>query len=92
MAKKQPATDQVQDQTAEAVETEATTESVVTIETTDDATDQVQDQTKPEGPQLYVVAWDIKHAGKRYAPGAELELSDEAAAPFVASGAIALKG
>ncbi len=48
-------------------------------------------KTKPAAApdaKTYNVVWDIKHAGTRYAPGEQAELTDEQSAPFVASGAI----
>lgn len=36
----------------------------------------------------YTVAWTIKVNGKRHQPGERIDLADELAAPFLASGAI----
>ncbi|MFO0467628.1 MAG: hypothetical protein ACK5ZS_01575 [bacterium] len=37
----------------------------------------------------YLVVWHVKIAGELHAPGSRIELDDETAAPFLASGAIA---
>lgn len=47
---------------------------------------------RPSGEAAdYVAVWNVKTGGNRYAPGDVLTLTPEAAAPFLASGAITLK-
>lgn len=36
----------------------------------------------------YVVNWHVKHGGKRYEPGDDIDLADDLAAPLLVSGAI----
>jgi uncharacterized membrane protein len=64
--------------TVEAVEPK---ESTTVIEV-------IEDIVVPAKPGVYLVAWAIKTGGKRYATGDTVELTDEQAAPFLASGAI----
>jgi hypothetical protein len=50
-------------------------------------------KTKPApapDAKTYDVVWGIKHRGTRYEPGEQADLTDDEAAPFVATGAIAL--
>lgn len=78
----------------------AESEAVETVET--EAVEVAPDEQAPEQPPVvdeqppaadepgYRVVWHIKHAGRLYGPGERItELDDDAAAPFLASGAIA---
>jgi hypothetical protein len=64
--------------TVEAVEPQ---ESTTVIEV-------IEDIIVPVKAGSYVAAWAIKTGGKRYAVGDTVELTDDQAAPFLASGAI----
>jgi hypothetical protein len=75
--------------TVEAVEA-LQPEGVETVETVEQEAAPATVEEKPKGKAgKYVVQWHIKAEGKRYAPGDSVELSDELAAAFVSTGAIA---
>jgi hypothetical protein len=73
------------------------TDGAITIEADGVETVEQAPEQQPEAEQQpaadepgYRVVWHIKHAGRLYAPGERItELDDDAAAPFLASGAIA---
>lgn len=97
-------TDEAQAQATDAGITEATEaqqpEGVVTTEQDADApatqdADQANDDQDDDQPQTnpgeYLVVWHIKTGGKWYAPDDTVNLDDDGAAPFLASGAIVPK-
>lgn len=56
--------------------------------TTAAQTDDSTEGQRPDTARTYAVQWHIKTEGRRYAPGDTLDLTDDQAAPFLASGAI----
>lgn len=78
------------EQTVNATEGDQPEDVVTTTQDSDEQPTQDDLLTDPPkaGARRYVVQWDVKRDGKRYALGDVIELTDEEAAEFAGSRAI----